>query len=258
MGSKRVIRAALACAIVLAVISAGVVLFAQDQPKPAPAKSAGKDIVDIDAKVSRIPLDGNGPSTYKIVKFTHKDTVISSDLVTYDDKTKVAISPGKLTISDPECDISGDKGSANFKKKLGDIEGSVQMLIKPKPVQETPDNKNSVRTKVTKPTTVTCPKLEYEYKNKIATLTGGVSFKQEKRSATANKAVYDGKAEILTLTGDVKGIDEQGQTFAATLVRISMKKGDEWLEAENGTASVKVDLNEEDTGGSQQAVGNRQ
>lgn len=246
MGSRWVKRTALACVIALAAASAGVVLFAQDQPKPSPAKSTGKDTVVVDAKVSRIPLDGKGPSTYKFVKFTHNDTVISSDLVTYDDKIKTAVSPGTLKISDPECDISGDKGSADFKKKLGDIEGSVVMLLKPKPVAQTPENKDSIRAKATKPTTVTCPKLEYAYKDKIATLTGGVTFKQEKRSATASKAVYDGKAEILTLTGDVKGVDEEGQTFGATMVRICLKKGDEWMESENGTASVKVDLSEED------------
>ena len=232
---------------ILAGVCVCVGLFAQDQPKSAPA--ATKDLVRITAKVSRFPIgDDKTEGTYKIVQFAHNDTVVSSDLVTYDRKTKIAISPGKINITDPECDITGDKGNADFNKKISNIEGNVTMLLKPKQdSQPKPKDNESLTAKMKKPTTVTCPKIEYLYKNKIATLTGGVNFKQEKRSASSNKAVYDGKAEILTLTGDVKGVDEDGQTFSATTVKISFKKGDEWMELENANANVKVDLGEEDS-----------
>lgn len=228
--------------VAFAAACAGVGTPAQDQPKPV----AKEDLVHYSAKIWKrtsgdkplVVLNGD-------VTFAHEDTTLKSDQVNYDEKTRIATSPGKVTITDPECDITGDKGSANFKKRLGEIVGNVVMLAKPKPVEPTPENKDSIRQKLTKPTTISCPKLEYLYKDKIATLTGPVSFKQEKRSATADKAVYDGKAEILTLTGSVKGIDEEGQTFTATTLKVSFKKGDEWMEAENGSASIKVDLGEE-------------
>lgn len=232
------------CALV--VMAACAAIFAQDKPKPAAAPAKPKDEVRIQYDVSRSPL-GNSTAPMVLkghVRITHNDTVLLSELVTYDRKAKTATSPGKITITDPECDITGDKGSADFNKKLGAIEGNVSMLIKPKPTN-TPPDKESIKEKLTKPTTVTCPKIEYLYKDKIATLTGPISFKQDKRSGSAKAAVWDGKKEVLTLRGDVKGEDEEGQTFAAPVVRLSLKKGDEWMEAENGSASIKVDLGEE-------------
>ena len=234
----------------LAVMTACAAMFAQAQPKPAATNAAQqKDEVRIQYQVSRSPLGDNNTAPMVLkghVTFTHKDTVLVSELVTYDRKAKTAISPGKISITDPECDITGDMGTADFNKKLGIIEGNVTMLLKPKPEPETtPADKDSIKAKLTKPTTVTCPKIEYLYKDKIATLKGPVSFKQEKRSGSAKSAVWDGKKELLTLTGDVKGMDEDGQTFAAPVVRLSLKKGDEWMEAENGSASIKVDLGEE-------------
>lgn len=223
-------------------------LLAQGQARPVDAKP--KDtLVHLSADVTKTPIgDNKAPMLLKgNVILTHEDTMLKSDLVNYDRKANTAVSPGKITISDPECDISGEKGSADFKKKLGEIVGNVIMLVKPKQTEPAPADKDSLRAKMNKPTTITCPKLEYHYKSKIATLTGGVSFKQDKRTATAQKAEYDGRKEVLILTGDVNGVDEDGSTFHGPVVRISFKKGDEWIETESGTASFKMDLGEEDT-----------
>ena len=180
------------------------------------------------------------------VSFTHDDTVIKSDQVDYDGNAKIAVSPGKVNINDPECDILGDKGSAYFNKRLGVVEGNVVMNLKPKSTEAGAD-KESVRNKLNQPTTITCQKLEYFYKNKLASATGNVIFKQKNRTANADKAVYDEKKELLTLSGNVKGVDEYGQTFTAPgNVVISLKKGDEWMEAPNSSATFKIDLDNED------------
>ena len=183
------------------------------------------------------------------VTFTHGDTVLTSELVEYDndEDAKIAVSPGKINITNPECDISGDKGTAYFKKKLGVIAGNVVMRLKPKETDRTETDKDSAAARLKQPTTITCPKLEYLYGNKIATASGGITFKQTKRSARADKAIYDQKKELLTLTGNVKGTDEHGQTFAAPgKVTISLKTGDEWMEAENVSASFRIDLEEQE------------
>lgn len=185
------------------------------------------------------------------VKFTHGDTTLTSDEILYDVKVKTATSPGSVNITDPECDITGNSGFADFKKKLGIIEGKVVMLLKPKLTPEEEKarqdkNSNNIEAKIKEQTTVTCPKLEYQYKTKIATATGGVLFTQRNRTANADKAIYDVKAEKLTLIGHVKAVDEDGQVFASPdKVIISLKKGDEWMEATNASGSFKVDLDEE-------------
>lgn len=256
---SRWIKTASALVAGVAALATCVGIPAQQQPQPPAAKAQSKEPETVQGRAdilkstwgdkTEVLMKGN-------VKFTSSDTVMTSDQVTYDKQTKTAASPGKIGITDPECDITGDKGNADFNKKLGVIEGNVTMLLKPKSTDQTPQDKDSIRAKMTQPTTITCPKLQYLYKDKIATATGGVSFKQAKRSASANKAVYDAKKELLTLTGDVNGVDEDGQTFSAPTVRISLKKGDEWMEAENASASFKVDLNEEQK--PEQATGNRQ
>ena len=232
----------------LAALAACGVMSAQEPAKTAPAK---KESVQGKADVLKAAW---GSKTEMLLKgnvtFTSDDTVLSSDEITYDKKTKIAVSPGKLTITNPECDVSGDKGTAYLEKKLGIIQGNVRMLVKPKKTAEAAQEKDSIKSKMSEPTTITCPKLEYLYGTKLATATGGVHFKQEKRSAKADKAVYDGKKELLTLTGNVDGVDEDGQTFKAPSVTISLKKGDEWMEATGFSGSFKVEI-EEDSGNSQ-------
>ncbi|MDH7600973.1 MAG: LPS export ABC transporter periplasmic protein LptC [Armatimonadota bacterium] len=187
------------------------------------------------------------------VKFTHGDTVLTCDEVQYDRKTGIATSSGRITISDPECDIVADKGVVYFKKRLGVLEGSVTLLVKPKPEEEqtsTADktDSESIRARFTKPTTVTCAKLDYDYRSKIAVASGGVKLSQDKRIVTAEKLVYDDRNQLVTLIGNVTGVDEEGQTFRSPdKVTICIKRGAEWMEAPNATATFKVEIEEEST-----------
>lgn len=237
-------RMFIAAALIAALAVPGAAILAQQQVTPKPAQSsAKKETVDGRADYMRAGWGAKKATLMKgNVKFTHTDTVLTSDVVEYDEQIKTAVSPGKLHIVNPECDITGDKGSAYFKKRLGVVEGNVLMLVKPKQTETT----NTVRSQYTQNTTITCSKLEYLYKDKIATAIGGVVFKQDKRTASADKAIYEQSKELLTLTGNVKSIDEQGQTFSAPgTVVISLKKGDEWIEAKDANASFKIELDDE-------------
>jgi lipopolysaccharide assembly outer membrane protein LptD (OstA) len=221
----------------------------QDVKKPEPKPEAKKQSVAFGAKSVRAPWGGKGLTVMKgEVWFQHDDTRVSSDHVEYDSRedVKTALSPGKIAITNPECDITGDKGSASFIKRLGVLEGNVVMLLKPKPEESASADKESARAKLKQPTTITCAKLEYLYKKKIATALGSVVFKQEKRTATADKAVYDIKNELLTLAGNVRAVDEDGQTFSAPRAMISLKKGSEWIDAPDAKATFKIDLDEEE------------
>jgi lipopolysaccharide assembly outer membrane protein LptD (OstA) len=171
------------------------------------------------------------------VVFVHTDTTIKSDLVEYDQNAKIAVSPGKLNISNPDCDISAEKGSVDFKNKTSFMENNVKLLIKPK------ESDNKELSEIKKPTTITCSKLEYKYKAKLAVLTGLVKFEQESRWITANSAEYDLNKEILILKGNIHGEDKDGQSFyAPEKVIISLKKGDEWMEAPNSKATFKIEV----------------
>ena len=236
--------------IALALAFFSTSIPAQDQKTSAPPAETKKTSNDVFGKADFTKSNWGTNKTTLLkgnVKFIHGDTILTSDLVDYNEEIKTATSPGKVNIADPECDISGDKGTAFFKKKLGVIEGKVEMLLKPKKTDQEKSDKDPDSVNIKELTTITCSKLEYLYKAKIATATGGVVFKQTKRTATADKAVYDQKKELLTLTGNVKGVDDKGQTFSAPgTVTISLKKGDEWMEAPNANVTFKIDLDEDE------------
>lgn len=236
--------------ILLVAVCAGI-CAQQTKPVPtAPRKAESKrSEVTGGADVTRGPWDGKGITVMKgNVWFQHEDTRITSDLIEYDgrENVKTAVSPGKIKITNPECDITGDKGTAFFQKRLGVIEGNVVAVLKPKQETAEPAQDDSIRAGLRKPTTITCAKLEYLYRDKVVTASGGVVFQQEKRRASAEGAVYDQNSELLTLTGNVQAADEEGQRFSAPKAVISLKKGDEWIEAPNAKATFKIDLGEED------------
>lgn len=246
----KVIQTCLIGLVLLGLIF-GPAIFAQQPQKPEPAAKSseqGWSKVDGGADYWKKSWGKQKVTLMKgHVKFVHKDTTLTSDTIEYDEVTKIAVSPGAVNITNPECDIKGVKGTAYFNKKLGVIEGDVVMFVKPKKTEDdkaAKDDNSAAKFKA--PTTITCDKLEYFYKDKIASATGGVVFKQDKRTAVADKAVYDQNKELLTLTGHIKGTDEDGQTFSAPgKVIMSLKKGDEWIEAPNANASFKIDLGEE-------------
>lgn len=236
-------------ALVGAFVLACVGLSAQQTLEKAPAPAAAKKQPEqVQGQADYIRADWGDKQTRLLkgnVSFVHGDTRLTSDLVQYDgaEKVQTAVSPGKITITNPECDITGDKGTAFFLKRLGIVEGNVVMNLKPKPANDQDKDKGSVRAKLSEPTTITCKRLEYLYRKKIATMIGDVVFKQAKRSASADKAVYDQNKELLVLTGHVKAVDDKGQEFEAPGdVTVSLKKGDEWMDAKNASATFKVDL----------------
>ncbi|MFQ3548643.1 MAG: LptA/OstA family protein, partial [Armatimonadota bacterium] len=97
------------------------------------------------------------------------------------------------------------------------------------------------------PTIITGDKLEYQYREKIASISGNVVFKQSDRTAKAQKAVFNQNTEIIVLSGGVDAFDEKGQKFQTPAdVKISIKPGDEWIEAQQATATFKIDLDDED------------
>ncbi|MCX6346215.1 MAG: hypothetical protein NT018_14280 [Armatimonadetes bacterium] len=234
----------------LAAVALSPSIFAQQTPDKPAATDAAKKKSEVEIKANYMKSDLGDKHTTLLkgnVRCTHDDTLITSEQVDYDDNTKIATSPGAIKITNPECDINGDKGMANFKKKVGVTEGNVLMQLKPKASEANTasSDPNSIAS-FKLPTTITCNRMEYFYAKKIASAEGGVVFKQTKRTVYADKAVYDQNKEILSLTGNVHGVDVDGQTFKTQdKVTISLKKGDEWIEAPNASASFKVDLDEE-------------
>ncbi len=240
--NRRILIVGLAVIIMIA-LTLGVV--AQSPVQPAKVKKPPREVFLQHADLTKYLGDERKLFLSGNVIFTQEDTRISSEKVEWDRKAETAICPGKLTITTKEAEVTADKGQVLFKKRIGILDGSVTILYHPKdekPVDE--KDKENPQAFLSKETTITCAKLEYDYKNKIAVATGGVNILLKERTVTADKVIFDQKRELLTLIGNVKVIDDQGQEFNAPEAKISIKKGQEWTEAPNSTAKFKVEMDE--------------
>lgn len=248
---------AICIALALSALSLGKVMIAQEPAKdakspesaPKPEEKKTYSVVNVTAKSSQGDYGDKKTLLLKIATFTIEDTLITSDEVLYDKTAQTAVSPVALKISNPECDVKGDKGTTYFKKKLGVVEGNVVMLFKPKkenqpPADSSKSNDDFSMDKFKQPTNITCEKMEYFYAKKIASATGSVVFKQPKRIAYSDKAVYDQNKELLTLTGNVHGSDENGTFKSSKPVTVSLKKGSEWMVTDEIESTFKINTEE--------------
>ncbi|MEN6521236.1 MAG: LPS export ABC transporter periplasmic protein LptC [Armatimonadota bacterium] len=230
--------------VAFAVIAVTLSVGAPDDGQPAKPKKESATIngdhwkVQGDADARVYTITGN-----VIVKY--QDMTMTSDRAVYTKKTEIVVAEGNFKIVDPENDITGTKGVAYLKERRSVVDGNVKLVTKPKG-SDTAKNEESVQVQLRNPSTITCDKLEYFYKKKVAAADGNIKVTQKKRVIVAQKAVYDVKQELLTLTGGVKATDEKGQTFTSPgTVKASLKEGAEWLEADNGSATVEVNLDDE-------------
>lgn len=219
--------------------------LAQQTDKPAPTK--GKDVVNIDGDKWKWH-GGDDKSAYTItghVVVRHGDTTVTADKAEYDEKSKVVVVDTNVKIVDGENVITGDKATTFLNDRKNVIEGHVRLVGTPKKSSSAKDPATP-SAKMREPTTITCDKLEYLYRKKIATVEGNLKITQKDRVLVGSRGVYDVNQELVTLTGGVKVTDEKGQTFSSPGdLRASLKEGSEWIESGSGSASLKVDLDEE-------------
>lgn len=237
-----IVVTALAVTVTLAPLTA--IISAQQAAPPAKAP----DYKDVDIKADLLKRRWGSEKTVLLsgnVIIKQGDAVLKSDKIEYDETTQIAKSPGVLTISDPENDIRGDSGIAYLKERRGVLTGNIKLIAKPRQTTQSNDKKPP---ELRDAATMTCDSLEYFYKQKQATASGNLKIMQKDRTVTAEKAQYNVKDEIVTLTGGVKGSDEKGQNFSSGgKVTVSIKEGDEWMEMEQAAGTFKVKSEEEES-----------
>ncbi len=183
-----------------------------------------------------------------------EDTTLKTDQAIYNKKTEIASSPGKLQIDDSQNTINGDTGTAFYRTRDAIITGkNVVMILRPKQ-----DDKNtpegSARREFKSPAKITCTKVEYNWRTRIATATGNLTIKYEDRTVTADKAIYYGAEETVELVGNVKYTRPNGDKGEAKRAIAKLKEGAEAFYAEgekgkqlSGTLQVTGDDEDETT-----------
>ena len=187
-------------------------------------------LVEYDAARELYYLSGN-------VIFSHQDVKMYCDEAWYNEADDTARATGHLKIVDPEATITGDLCTADFDAEVATVTGNVTMVTQKKKKEsegeeEKPSKFDEYREKKT---TITCPKIVYEYGDDVkkANIFGRVKTVQEDKTAWADHAVYEELADIITLTGNVLVRTEKGEEFRSPEVVIATE--DEWMKARDVT-----------------------
>ena len=187
------------------------------------------DLLEYDAAKEMSYLSGN-------VSLSHQGIKMYCDEFWYNEADDTALATGHLRIVDPEATITGDIATANFDTEVATVTGNITVVAQKKveeaessgDAEEEPSKFEEYRRKKT---TITCPKIVYEYNDDVKkmTLSGPVKAVQEDKTAWAEAAVYEELTDIITLTGNVRVITKKGEEFRAPEVVISVEG--EWMKA---------------------------
>lgn len=198
------------------------------------------DIIHWNDKLQQAQATGHLTLTDPKVEITAKKVQID-----YATDKQLAILTGsvQVTIKPSEAGnaTSGNRTPSPSEPSAAKVDNSSSGADNTEPKsQATNGHENRVAEARKYPAIVTCDQLDYLYHKKQATLTGHLNFEQKlpdlTRHMTADKAVYDADAEVITLYGNVKGDDSKGQTMSSPgPVKVSVKRGDEWVEMPSGS-----------------------
>ena len=207
--------------------------ISQAQPaQPAPAKAAPSDrngairirndkargtaFVDLKNGVRRLTKD-------VVVTQEGEDFILYADELTHYEKQNVAIaralSGQMVRVESGDSTITGKVMRADFDSKTITLTEDVLMRSHGESdgVQATADEKKagrSLRGEVLhKASSLTCDRIDYNYENQQALLTGNIRMRQGDNFGTCDQIVFDEARNIAHLIGNVKFTNGKRQTF---------------------------------------------
>lgn len=154
------------------------------------------------------------------------DTTMVSDKVAYNEKTGVANSPGSIKIDDPQNTVTGNTGTAYYARRDAVITGNVHITVRPKPADANAPE-GSPRRDFKNPVNVTCDNTIYNWRTRVAVLTGHLILKETDRTVTADKGTYYGKDEKVVLEGHVHYTRPNGDIGDTPLATAILTEGHE-------------------------------
>ncbi len=211
------------------IVSAPTISQAQPATTPAAApakgngairirndKANGTAFVDLKNGVRRLTKD-------VVVTQEGEDFILYADELTHYEKQNVAIARPvanqTLRVESRDSTITGKLIRADFDSKTITITQEVLMRSHGESdgVQATADEKKtgrSLRGEVLhKASSLTCDRIDYNYENQQALLTGNIRMRQGDNFGTCDQIVFDEARNIAHLIGNVKFTNGNKQTF---------------------------------------------
>jgi lipopolysaccharide assembly outer membrane protein LptD (OstA) len=187
-------------------------------------------------------LKGNARLLYKETKF-------QSAIVTYNRKTQIGTSPGKVTVNDAQNTITANQGTANYGKKLVNLIGDVHITARPKQDASTaPDG--SVRKEFASPVDIRGSKVDYSWKTKTAILSSDtvITFRARERNwtVTADNLEYRGGEEKALLRGNLLAKSDKGEILKGKSAIVILTDGKEAIDIAGVEDGSKFKVDDED------------
>jgi lipopolysaccharide export system protein LptA len=169
---------------------------------------------------------------------TNDDSRLTTATASFNEKTQIANAPGKLKLEDTYNTLTGNTGTAFYKTRDARIRGDVVIVARPRD-EDRNAPEGSTQRQFDAPVTMTCQKVDYNWRTRIARASDRLTVKQKDYTVTADQAFYDGKKEMVILEGNVKytrtGKPDTGQAKKVTII---YTKGKENFIAEGGVSGV--------------------
>jgi lipopolysaccharide export system protein LptA len=153
-----------------------------------------------------------------------KDFILYADEMTYNENTRQAVATKNLRVESRDSTIKGDKIFADFNTKVITIQGNVVMTshgAKDGIKSSAPDaaNKGSIRDELRhKPSRLTCTRIDYNYENRQAVVTGSIQMIQDANNGTCDRIVFDEAQNVAQLFGNVVFHNGKRQTMRSSKI----------------------------------------
>jgi lipopolysaccharide assembly outer membrane protein LptD (OstA) len=189
------------------------------------------DLALYDTQTERLSMQGN-------VIFEYKDTVFKSQKVLYNRPERIASSPVAVQLDDSQNTITGDKGTAYYKRTTANIEGNVKIVARPDQTAKAGASTKSLRKDFDSPVTITSRTVTYNWKTRIAIPAGDIkisfTLKNKKGpklwTVVSDTMEYNGKTETVYLRGNVQGTTKEGDRINGETATVILKNGQERME----------------------------
>ena len=214
----------------------------------APATTAAPQYVTYDAGFSRWL---NAPRTVEMsqgVTFNQDDSHLKTQaaIVNLDDQQRALNAKSQVPVHlyNTQDDLTGSEGFVDFTRHLATLENNIVLVVKPG-AHEAGAPPGSLRSRFKDPATLTCDKLTYDYRAKIAHIPGPLTVHSGGRVLTADSGTYEAGTQIVTLIGHVHGTSGENE-IDAPHATINIREGQESVTIDaptHGRMPVKDDTN---------------
>ncbi len=219
-------------------------------PATVPTGKNGKPLIPVPYKAesaSRIAQANGEYVDFMVgnVRFEAKGASLNSQYLTFNETSQIGTSPGALRLDDEQNTLTGNKGVAFYKTRDAKITGNVRIVIRPRPSDAQKGRQGSARRNFKDPITITCGRVDYNWRTRRGVCTENLVLQQLDRTVTCERMLFDGRTEVVTLEGNVYAVDSKGQNGRGLSAVLVLKEGSERFTMNKGV-SGKILVEDDD------------